>query len=401
MIVVPLGTKWEHLAVKSVPVASIVPRTTKRGTTAYQVRWREDGVQRSTVARGATDTARRREAKRLKALIEATGRLPRKASDPAAPAFRDWATHHLEHLTGVSDRTRDDYGRQVAQHMTALAGLPLTSITRDAVRRWVLERQPHVSGKTLKNLHGLLHGILGSAVEAGHLPANPATGVRLPRADDHQRGEAAFLTHSEFWLIADQLPDHWRPFFILLAGTGIRLGELMALEVGDLLLEQHPPVVRITKALRYTRGKGFEIGPTKTKRSRRTVSLDPTAIEALGPHLARPPGERLVVQANGRPMYPTNLYARVWRPAVDEARRRGLVKNPRIHDLRHSHASWLIAEGAPMTVVQSRLGHESIVTTIDRYSHLMPDLHTQAAEATFRALSRPSALPAGDAAGSP
>jgi integrase len=357
-------------------VASIVPRVTKRGTTAYQVRWREDGQQRSTVARGATDAARHREAKRLKAVIEANGRLPTKTGpDPQAPTFAAFTEHHLAHLTGVS------------------------GITRDVVRSWVLDRQHHVSGKTLKNLHGLLHGILAGAVEAGYLPANPARGVRLPRADDHERRDMAFLTQDEFWRVIDELPEHWRPYFILLAGTGLRLGELMALTVGDVDLVSRPPVVRITKAQRYTAGKGFEVGPTKTRRSRRTISLDETAIDALRPRLSRRADEPLVVQPNGRPMYPTNLYARIWRPAVDRARAKGLTKNPRIHDLRHTHASWLIAQGLPLPVIQSRLGHEQISTTIDRYGHLLPDLHVQAALATTRALERPTALPAPDAGG--
>lgn len=374
-------------------MASIHERTGRTGKSTFQVRWRVDGEQRSFTVQTKA------QARQLKSHVELHGDYLDAPADTDAPTFAAWAVHHLEHLTGVSDRTRDDYRRQVDQHMTALADQPLPTITRDTVRRWVLDRQKHVSGKTLKNLHGLLHGILASAVEAGHLPANPARGVRLPRADDHERVEAAFLTEPEFWLIADEVPDYWRPFFILLAGTGIRLGELMALTVGDLLVDQPTPVVRINKALRYTRGKGFEVGPTKSRRSRRTVSLDRIAIDALKPHLERPAGERLVIQPNGKPMYPTNLYARIWRPAVDRARAKGLAKNPRIHDLRHSHASWLIARGLGLTVVQSRLGHESIVTTVDRYSHLLPDMHSQAAEATFRALERPSALPAADAGG--
>lgn len=374
-------------------MASVVPRTIGNGTTSYQVRWREGGLQRSMVASGATDAQRKRHAEQLKSLIEYHGRLPVE-HEPAAgmPTFTAWAGHHIEHLTGVSDRTRDDYRRQVAAHMDRLGPLALTAITRDVVRTWVLDRAGHISGKTLKNLHGLLHGILAGAVEAGHLAANPARGVRLPRTDDHQRREVAFLTQDEFWQVADQLPEHWRPYFILLAGTGLRLGELMALTVGDVDTTGATPVVRVTKAQRYTSGKGFETGPTKTRRSRRTIALDETALEALRPLLDRPPSEPLVIQPNGRQMYPTNLYARVWRPAVERAQAGGLTKNPRIHDLRHTHASWLIAQGLPLPVIQSRLGHEQISTTIDRYGHLLPDLHAAAALATTRALERPPEL---------
>jgi integrase len=58
-----------------------------------------------------------------------------------------------------------------------------------------------------------------------------------------------------------------------------------------------------------------------------------------------------------------------------------LSVTPRIHDTRHSHASWLLAAGVPIHVVQIRLGHESITTTVDTYSHLLPDAQIAAAEA--------------------
>lgn len=64
-----------------------------------------------------------------------------------------------------------------------------------------------------------------------------------------------------------------------------------------------------------------------------------------------------------------------------------LPRRPRIHDLRHTHVSWLIAAGVPLPAIQRRLGHESITTTIDRYGHLAPELHQAAADAADRALN--------------
>jgi hypothetical protein len=68
--------------------------------------------------------------------------------------------------------------------------------------------------------------------------------------------------------------------------------------------------------------------------------------------------------------------------------RAGLDPRPRIHDLRHSHVAWLIAEGAPLPVIQARLGHEKITTTIDTYGHLMPDLQRAAADAASLVFAR-------------
>ena len=70
------------------------------------------------------------------------------------------------------------------------------------------------------------------------------------------------------------------------------------------------------------------------------------------------------------------FWSRVWLPAVGH-----LDPRPRIHDLRHSHASWLLGQGVPIHVVQARLGHESIKTTVDTYSHLLPDAQIMAANA--------------------
>ncbi|MFD5790586.1 tyrosine-type recombinase/integrase [Streptomyces sp. NPDC127037] len=60
-----------------------------------------------------------------------------------------------------------------------------------------------------------------------------------------------------------------------------------------------------------------------------------------------------------------------WKSALDTANTAGLTKRPRIHDLRHTHASWLIAGKVPLPVIQARLGHEPITTTVDRYGHLL------------------------------
>jgi integrase len=64
-----------------------------------------------------------------------------------------------------------------------------------------------------------------------------------------------------------------------------------------------------------------------------------------------------------------------------------LRKNPNPHDLRHTHASWLIADGVPLPWVQARLGHENIQTTVSVYGHLQPDAHLQMADAIARTLS--------------
>ena len=70
------------------------------------------------------------------------------------------------------------------------------------------------------------------------------------------------------------------------------------------------------------------------------------------------------------PVRAQNFHSNAWGPALAKATEKGLTKKPRVHDLRHTNASWLIQAGVPLTVIQRHLGHESIQTTSDRYGHL-------------------------------
>jgi len=73
--------------------------------------------------------------------------------------------------------------------------------------------------------------------------------------------------------------------------------------------------------------------------------------------------------------------------ALREAGLTPIGKRPRIHDLRHTHASWLIAAGVPLPYIQQRLGHENISTTVDLYGHMLPDMQNATAQAASQAMS--------------
>jgi integrase len=94
-------------------------------------------------------------------------------------------------------------------------------------------------------------------------------------------------------------------------------------------------------------------------------------IEALSHRLAASASELVFTSPEGEPLRRRNFWARTWRPAVVAA---GLDPMPRFHDLRHTHAALLISAGVPMKAIQERLGHSSIVMTMDRYGHLLADV---------------------------
>lgn len=384
-------------------MASVRERVNANGTRVWQVRWREGGrgapMQSVTCPTAAA-------AKRVKGLVDVHGYLPMRVPAQLAEAtFADLLERHLDELTGVTLRTRADYRRLAGLRFGLLAGLPAASIDRAMVARLVNAWQDQgLSSKSIANAHGLLSGVFKTAVRAKVVPGNPCIGIRLPRHDDHTRRDMTVLTPDQFAHLVSHITPPYRLLVEFLAGTGLRWGELVALDVGDVDVDR--AIVSVTKAQKRDDRAGLYIGPTKTARSRREVTLPAYLLDGLRPLLARPRTVPLFTAAAGGRVLSGNFHARVWQPALAAARDEGahragscgwpaLDGTPRIHDLRHCHASWLLAEGVQMVVVQRRLGHESITTTIDRYSHLMPDQQAGAAEAIARALS-----PSGSAAAS-
>lgn len=313
----------------------------------------------------------------------------RRAKDESNEMTLDqWAERHFASLTGVTPGTLSTYRRVYARTWSPTLGhLRLSQITREQLARAVNDIE--ASDKTVKNAWGILATMLKVAVVDGHLPRSTALGVKLPRRTAHLKVEHRYLTHAEWWDLLDATPTHWQPFVWMLAGTGMRWGEVVALNVGDVDLEH--ATVRINKAEKWDvadRGKRL-VGPTKTARSTRTVTLPPEVVETMRPIVeGRKSTETLFLAPKGGTVQHRTFYSDIWRKKCCAPLP---LPHPRIHDLRHSHVAWLIAEGVPLPVIQARLGHEKITTTIDTYGHLLPDIQRAAADAASAVLgNRPT-----------
>lgn len=302
----------------------------------------------------------------------------REQDEAAEMTLDDWSEQHFTSLTKANPATVADYRRiYKAKWSPILGNLRLSAITRVHVAQAL--NQLEGSDKTRMNAWAVLTHMLKVAAQDGHIPKSPTVGVELDRRTDHEREEHRYLTEEEFFDILDALPEHWRPLVMTLGGTGMRWGEAAALTVGDVDLTG--AVVRITKAERRgaERRRDTTIGPTKTRRSRRTVTLPNEVVDALRPLVeGRKPKDTLFSQPKGGQLVHRRFY-QVWQAAIVKAKI--AEPSPRLHDLRHSHVAWLIARGVPLPVIQARLGHENISTTIDTYGHLMPDLQKAAADA--------------------
>ncbi len=133
----------------------------------------------------------------------------------------------------------------------------------------------------------------------------------------------------------------------------------------------------VTNALIEASGHPPQLGPPKTTASERTITLPHVVIDAIAAHLRANPAVDGMVWTTKKAAYlRRGSFGRIWRQAIQ------LTVGPpcRIHDLRHSHAAWLIAAGEHPKAIQTRLGHSSIQVTIDRYGHLMDGLDSQTAD---------------------
>ena len=348
-------------------MASIRQRERKDGSAYWAVLYVLNGKQTSS---SFNDHA---EAVRFQELANKTS--PAKAVEvwaattPSADGFTvaSWCTHHVDHLTGVNEATRIRYRRYIVNDIASskIGPLPLSALTNADVAQWLNSLTG--AAKTAANKHGFLAGTLNAAVRAKHLSANPCDGNRMRR---DAPSEMVFLTHEEFALLHSCVSEHWQPLVEFLVASGARFGEATAIKPGDINLAEG--TVDIRRAWRYVVGEGFQLGPPKTKRSVRTIDVAANTLAKLdltGEWVFTNSGR----SANGRhggPVRGPNLYSNVWRPAMARAKLLGLTKQPRVHDLRHTNASWLVQAGVPLPVVQRHLGHESIQTTIDRYWHL-------------------------------
>jgi integrase len=211
---------------------------------------------------------------------------------------------------------------------------------------------------TVRNVFDVVARLFSAAVDDRVIAASPCRNITLPRMDDT---EVRPPTVAEVTGVIAAMPDRYRAAAVLLAGSGLRIGELLGLKVAD--------VDFLRRSLRVERQRlqGGVIGPPKSPRSTRTVPLSDVVLDALAKHLAAyPSGEWLFLTDDGDPLdYPA--WQKVWRPARLKAR-----SEMSAHALRHFFASALIAGGASVKQVQVVLGHQSPVITLRIYAHLWP-----------------------------
>ena len=302
--------------------------------------------------------------------------------DPIRITTGEWLRLWVDTVTTeVAPKTHERYAEIVRCYLLPAFGrVQLQRLTATDIQRGYnnFDRKP--SPRTRRHIHRILKSALTRAVEQQALTRNPATNLRLPKIE---KEPITALTVEQTKILLDAIrhtTTYW-PTLIAVA-TGMRRGEILALRWKNLDLDAG--VVRVVGSLEQTKA-GLRFKSTKTEKAR-AVTLPTFALEKLRRWKVvqaerlemvgvRQSGTTLVCcREDGQPKQPDSL-------THEFTYLVGRVKDlPRIrfHDLRHSHATQLLGSGVHPKIVQERLGHSTITTTMDLYSHVSETMQSDA-----------------------
>lgn len=287
--------------------------------------------------------------------------------------FEDfWKMYYADMETRLREHTM-----RTKKYIVELKILPyfgnkrVNDITAADIRQWQNELiKMGYSPTYLKTINNQLSAIFNYAIRYYDLKSNPC--AKAGSMGKSKAEEMDFWTGEEFRKFIDSVMNKRLSYmaFMTLYWTGMRLGELLALNPNDVDLEKR--TIAITKS--YQRlGKKDVITLPKTSKSKRVITIP----EFLAADIKDYMDSLYDLQEDDR-LFPITKYY------LEHEMQRGIkesgVKRIRVHDLRHSHASMLIELGFSPLEIANRLGHEKVETTLNTYSHLYPNKQTKLAE---------------------
>jgi len=313
----------------------------------------------------------------------------------------------------VSDKTRDSYADTARLHLVpAFKGTALRQLTVAQVDAlWLYKREKGYSGNSIRIMRATLRRALAQAEREGLVARNVAALSGAPRVRAKE-GRALTVEQAKTLLALIEGHRH-EPLVSLMLAFGLRRGEALglhwsALSWDDATLCVTHSVKRVQDRSDTQRRTRIEVGELKTRRSRRVLCLTPQLVELLRRHKARLAADQLragaswhdhgliFVTERGTPLDPDNfshVFSRLCKAAE--------LGHWHPHELRHSGASLMLAQGTPLHVVSEILGHASIAITKDVYGHLVEGQKRDAAGAISDTLfgadgSRPGSQGAGN-----
>lgn len=255
-----------------------------------------------------------------------------------------------------------------------LGSIPLNKLTANDIQQFCIwmktDGDGHADGQ-IRNCHSLCYRALEKAVAEKLIARNPAVGCKLPPL---KREEMKILSREAMQkLLIQAKEENYYELFLLEFATGLRLGELTALQWDDLNLETGE--LRINKQVGIV-GHELVVSEPKTKAAVRTLILPPQVVKVMKDYKTRVDSKWLFPspKKEGLPLRPSVVHQRLHR-ILDHAG----CERVRFHDLRHTFATNALAHGMDIKTLSTVLGHVSSATTLNTYSHVTDEMRRKAA----------------------
>lgn len=279
--------------------------------------------------------------------------------------LRDYSRSWLDAKTKLARRTRDLYQSQLDHLIVpALGDHALSEITPEIVRSWFAELGSEHEARNAK-AYALLRSIFTTAVDDDLIERNPCR-IKGAAQIKHAKRSVVLLDAAQLAELADKMPDDLRLAVLLAGWCGLRRGELFALRRRDVAADGS--MVRVERAVTYRHGK-HEVGPCKTRESRREVSVPPhvhaDVVRHLSQYVADADDALLFTEPSTGSFAGEKRFRAAWESA------RGAIGQPALHfhDLRHCAGVLYALTGATTREVMARLGHTTAAMAM-RYQHV-------------------------------
>ena len=312
--------------------------------------------------------------------------------------FGDWLDRWYQEQVKprLRPKSREDYENEIYNHIVPRIGkVPLNKISVEVLQQFYTELKqngrltrrdiygPGVSDRLVEGCHFRIRSALAEAVEERLIPRNPAEECKLPQS---ARREKQVLTREELQRFLTQAQEEGYYELVLLElATGLRRGEILALKWSD--LNPKTGELRVERQVYRTGGK-LTVAPPKTKTSARSLLIPKAMLDVLNDMHTHTASEWIFPSPvkPDSPLDPASVRKRI-QTILDHAGCRKL----RFHDLRHTFATLSLEAGMDVKTLSAIIGHNSVSTTLNVYTHVTDTMRAQAAAAIDRAITGSSA----------
>lgn len=310
--------------------------------------------------------------------------------EPSKMTLNDLLEQWLESYCkpNLQPRSYESYRMIARRHFAeSLGKIKLQDLKPIHIQSYQTEKLKDLSGTTVQNHHHILSQAIKYGIRLQLIETNPVEVIKAPPRDEPQ---LQYLDREGVNKVLELSKGKWlHPYIYVAIHTGMRRGEMLGLEWDRVDLKGGK--ISVVQTLQRVRNEGLIFKKPKTKSSKRMITISQDVVKVLKKLKKRQAKLRLKYknyyqeknlvfceERKSRAGEPCNPYTvtRRWNRIADKAG----YPDVRLHDLRHTHATLLLSAGVNVKIIQERMGHAKVTTTLDTYSHVVPTLQREAAE---------------------